>query len=392
MAIFIILALFFGAVYLFVALKAKPLIAKEIQKAIHKEALIGSVTFSPPFVLRINKLEIKGLLKADSISISPSILGFLTGNIILNNIRILKPEFTYERALPQAPGAPSLPAQTTEPGKAALPRIIFKNMDIIEGKVNFIDRTFAQDGIKITIENINFNLNNLYLFPFSVVANFKLKGEIPWSQDKEKGKISAEGWFNLFKKDMQAALKIEEIDGVYLYPYYSNWVDLKKARIEKAKLNFTSNIHGLNNDVTAECRLELADIVRRPLPEGESEEKAAKIADAVLDIFRVLNQGKIVLDFTIRTKMNRPEFGFGDIKTAFEDKLVSGRKSERVSVESVLALPVKILEGTVKGATDISKAVIGGTFAVGNEFKKAVEGAFGRETKQEEPKLEKKEK
>jgi len=54
-------------------------------------------------------------------------------------------------------------------------------------------------------------------------------------------------------------------------------------------------------------------------------------------------------------------------------------------------LPAKILEGAVKGATDISKAVIDGTFAVGNEIKKSVEDAFRKEPEEEAPEAVKKE-
>ena len=70
---------------------------------------------------------------------------------------------------------------------------------------------------------------------------------------------------------MQASVDIRDIDGIYLYPYYANWVDLEGARIEKAKLNFSSKITGINNDVNAACHLALADIVRRPLAEEEED-------------------------------------------------------------------------------------------------------------------------
>jgi hypothetical protein len=182
---------------------------------------------------------------------------------------------------------------------------------------------------------------------------------------------------------MQATINIQDIDGIYLGPYYSNWIDLEKARIEKANLNFTSNIQGLNNNITADCHLELTDIVRSPRPPEEPQEKAEKITNIVIDTLRALDQGKIVLDFTIKTKMDRPEFGLGNIKMAFEDRIakVFGPSTSGIKPADILLLPLKIIEGSVKGATDISKAVIDGTFAVGNEFKKAVEDSFKTESK-----------
>jgi hypothetical protein len=262
-----------------------------------------------------------------------------------------------------------------------LANLAFKRINIENGKIDFIDHSVGANGIKITLKDVSFNLTNLYLPAHSVVTNFALKGRIPWQEGKAEGKIDAEGWVNLFKKDMAASLKISDIDGVYLYPYYSQWVDLEKARIEKAKLDFTSNINGLNNNITAECHLELSDIVFKPRPPEEKEEKAEKIATTVIDIFKTLNQGKIVLDFTIRTKMDRPEFGFSSIKMAFENKLaqVPGFKAE-----DVFSLPGKFLQSTVTSVTDLSRAVIDGVYAIGNEIKKGVEGAIEKGPQEEE--------
>jgi hypothetical protein len=176
-------------------------------------------------------------------------------------------------------------------------------------------------------------------------------------------------------------LKITDIDGVYLYPYYSSWVDLGKARVDKAKLNFTSNIEGLDNNLTAQCHLELTDIVRKPRSSDEAEGKVERIASAVLEIFRALNQGKIVLDFTVRTKMDRPEFGFGNIKMAVEDKVSKARRSESIKAQDVLALPGDFLQRMYKGAADIWKAFSDGAVAVGQELQKTAEATFRKETK-----------
>lgn len=387
----IVLTLLFSAAYIFIALKGKVLIIKRLEDLTHKKVSVGYFDLTPPLNLTLKNLNIEGLTKVESVFISPSIPYLITGNIALNKVMIVRPDITFERNPPiltelpaTTEGSKVTPTTAAQPKKKRFPRLILKRLNIKEGKINFIDHTVGTQGIKIVVKDINFNLTNLNASPLSVITNFELKGRLPWQQGKEEGKIGAEGWLNFSKKDMQATLKIEDIDGIYLYPYYSQWVDLEKARIESAKLNFISNINGLNNNVTAECHLELTDIVRKPRSPEEPEEKAEKIASAVLDIFKALNQGKIVLDFTIRTKMDRPEFGFGNIKMAFEDKLAKAQAGSGFKAEDVLMLPGKLLEGMVKGATDFSKAVIDGTFAVGNEVKKAVEDTFKKEPKESE--------
>ncbi len=77
--------------------------------------------------------------------------------------------------------------------------------------------------------------------------------------------------------------------------------------------------------------------------------------------------------------MNQPEFGVGNIKTAVEDKIIKARTGGGIKPQDIFLLPFRIVEGSVRGATDISKAVIDGTFAVGNELKKAVGDTFKKE-------------
>lgn len=388
-----LLAVLYLLLFLFTMLTGRALITGKLEELSREKVTMRRFSVTPPLTLGIRGLDIENLAKVDSLSISINPLGFLGGKLVLSSIKIVKPQITYVRNLaketlqqPQtaqaAAGQAQTPVQAQVTAASAKPRakyplpLNFRRLLINEGEVDFTDNTVGKEGIRITIKDINIDVHNIYVFPYSTITNFSVIALIPWGQDRaEQGKIDARGWIDFTKKDMQVALKVVDIDGVYLYPYYSAWVDLEKARIEKAKLNFSSNIHGLDNNITAECHLELTDIVRKPLSPEESEEKAAKIADAVLDIFKALNQGKIELDFTIRTKMDRPEFGLGNIKSAVEDKLAQ-RKESKINSAGILILPAKLVEGSIKGATDISKAVIEGTFAVGNELKKAVEDSF----------------
>lgn len=399
----VIFTVIFIAAYIVVVVNGKAVAVRELEKLTKRKVTIGYLGLTPPFSLDIRKLSIDGVVKADSVSITPSIVGFLSGAVAFNDITVTRPEFYYVRGTPrqardeakiEIPGLPvtiTLPATPATAGEEPKPEVapaakikkvpplILRRFRIRGGKLNFTDYNAGDSGIKITVKDIDFNLTDLFLLPRSTVASFDLEAKIPWNKDSEEGRISVEGWVNLYKRDMNAKINIEGIDGIYLYPYYSQWVDLEKARIEQAKLNLTSNIQGLNNDITAQCHLELSDIVRRKRGADEGNDKAAKITDALLGVFQALNQGKIVLDFTIRTKMDKPQFGFADIKMAFEDKLAHSKKP--VGVKDVVMLPSTVMQGTIKGATDVSKAMVDGTFAVAKELKEAFQAAFKREKK-----------
>lgn len=396
--IIVMLSTLYSGSYIFMFVRGRSLILAKLRELTGRKVTMGYFTITPPFNLEIRNLNIEGLAKIDNIVVSPSVPRLITGNLAVNKIKLVRPEITYERVSPAAEAAASeavnnrvlaappkalvdigaLPEVILQPKQQQPINIILKRVRIKDGIIHFVDHTAGPQGIRITVEDLNFNLVNVYTFPFSDVTNFELKAKIPWEQGRKEGKFQAKGWINFTKKDMQAALKIEDIDGVYLYPYYSVWVDLDKARIDRARLNFTSDIQGLDNNITAECHLELTDIVRKERQAEEPREKAERMTDAVLDMFKSMDEGKIVLDFTIRTKMDKPRLGLACIKSAFEDKLAMARGG-RFRPEGVFFLPGKFLEGTVKGATGFSKALIQGTFALGNEIKKGVEDSFRRE-------------
>ncbi|KPK96615.1 MAG: hypothetical protein AMJ95_13205 [Omnitrophica WOR_2 bacterium SM23_72] len=405
LAVFLFLIIILCGLHIFINLAGKPLVVKKLSDAFGQEVKVGIVNTSFPASIHIKDIEAKGVQISELIAGS-GVFDLFRKRFRLSFVKVIQPEITTERisytpkvALPEPPSEGL--EQATEPQAVSepkpeeavtelaaelvrepilVPRFLIRRVVISDGTINFTDRIAEDQSIKIKANKINLTADNLnFSGSGNQVTYFKLTGSLPWcDSEEEAGKIEADGWVNLFKKDIQANVSIHDIDGIYLYPYYAKWVDLEKARIAKAKLNLTSKVQGMNNDLTAVCRLELTDIERKPRPPEESAEKAEKIADVVLDMFKALNEGKIVLDFTIKTKMDSPEFGIMDIKTAVEDKLVKSREPG-FSPVNIFFLPVKIVEGSVKATTEITKAMIDGSFAVGNEFKNAVKGSFTRE-------------
>ncbi|MDP2905046.1 MAG: DUF748 domain-containing protein, partial [Candidatus Omnitrophota bacterium] len=368
----IALILLYAGAYIFMLLAGRSMIINGLEGLTRKKVTMGNFAITPLFTLQINKLNIQGMAQIDSVSVTPGISSIIRGGLVLDSVKIIRPEVTFEKSLSvKASGssgslnqllsgsniAPTVNAPVSTPAQAAQkpgPQVIFTRLIIKDGKLHFIDHSAGSGGIVINAKNINFDLRNTFTFPFSVITNFKLSARIPWHEGVAEGKVEVSGWIDFTKRDMRATLDIRDIDGVYLYPYYSKFVDLEKARIQSAKLNFTSDIRGENNDVVVKNHLELSDIVRKPRPAEEYQEKAERITDAVLDAFRMLNGGKIDLDFTFRTKMDKPQFGFKLVKNAIEDKMTLARNSKGFGPEEVVIIPAKIIGGTFKGATGFS--------------------------------------
>ena len=374
-------ALIFVSTYIFLVFKGKSLIVDKLEDLTKKKVTVGYFAIKPPLVLMVSGLEIEGLAKVETITATPNIFALLTGKVLLDDVKLVKARITYEKSLsalsPASAAEPSISVPVSIyvnkiRNKHFFSHFLIKHLTLNDGRIDFLDRGVSKEGIKIIFKDVSLSLVNNYAFSGSAMSSFDLKAKIPWQKGEAEGKIDLKGWIDLTNKNMEAQVKIEDIDGIYLYPYYSAWLDLDKSRVEKANLDFTSNIHGLNNNVTADCHLELTDIVFKPLAES-ARGREEVIASAVIDIFKAMDQGKIVLNFTLKTRMDRPEFGFSQIKMAFKNKITQAR-GPGIKAEDVVSFPLKFLEGVVTGFRDISKAVISGTVAVGEEIAKATKG------------------
>jgi len=384
----VIVVVIFSLVYAVILLAAKTIIANKIQKATGLKTTINRLVILPPFNIEVGGFEIAGLIKANRIHLAPSLRSLLFGKLAFNKIVISSPEITYQRnptvePVPVEPlkdsRAPVVVESRNSLAAAAVTTqrrgflIIVKSLKVYSGKLNFIDTTSASGKINVVVKNINFYITNLSAAGTKEVSNFDLNANLSWNTGEPDGKISLKGWVDLYKKDMLAVLKIENIDAIVFYPYYSTWVNLEKARIDQAKLNFNCNIKGQNNDVAADCHLELVEMVRKVRPPEEPQQKAEKVTDAVLDMLKSMDKGKVVLDFILHTKMNRPEFGFANIKSAFEGKLMQARSSAGLRPQDVLSWPGHWLQSGIKSGKDLSNALIDGIFDLGDGIKKFFE-------------------
>ncbi|MDP2830649.1 MAG: DUF748 domain-containing protein [Candidatus Omnitrophota bacterium] len=376
----------FSLAYAVILLTAKTIIANKIQKATGLKTSISKLSILPPLNIEARGFEIAGLIKADRVHLAPSIRCLLFGKLAFNKIVIDRPEITYQRNPPAEPVKDSrapVEESKNEPVVSVAKQgkvfpVIIKSLKVYSGRLNFIDTTAASGKISILIKDINFYITNLAASATKGVSNFDLKGNLSWNTGEPDGKILLQGWLDFYKKDISAVLKVENIDAIVFYPYYSTWVDLGKARIDKANLSFNCNIKGQNNDVAADCHLELVDIVRKVRLLEEPQQKAERLTDAVLDMFKSMNQGKVVLDFVLHTKMDRPEFGFDNIKSAFEGKLMQARSSAGLRPQDVLSWPVRWLQSVIKSGTDLSNAAIDGVFDLSNGIKKFFEDRMNK--------------
>ena len=395
LTILILFIVAYASGYIFLATQGRRIIIEKLTNVTQRHVEIGAVRMYSPWQLKIEDVRIDGIGKAASVEMAPSILGFLAGRTVLYSIVIIKPELAFTKPLPQpqdtALQPQDQPAPITQPQPVAAPapsgkkaELIFYRLHIKDGTFVFADQSVGTDtgGIVITLKDLSADITNTYQFPKEIMTKFALSANIPWKDSKEQGSVSLDGWMNYFKKDMRADLVMKDIDALYLYPYYAGWFNLDKASIEKAKLGFTSNVTGLNNDVTAACHLELNEIVFKQREESTEQTRAERMAHKVLEFFKSMNNGKVVLNFSIKTKMDSPDFGINAIKAAFDNTITQARKGQGSTASKVMEMPGQVVGGTVKGVTDVSSALIGGVVSVGKELGKSFGASFRRESPQ----------
>lgn len=373
-----------AAVYLFclhvvVGIKGKSLLVDKLEQAFGRQVSVGNVKTSLPANVVVRDIEVKDVFKIKEIFLRGGVIDIFRKGLILSEVKIDQAIVNVKRSPSEqvkqtdqaTPKAIESEAQTSQGNPTTdqspfLPSLSIRKLIISNSMISFVDqRTEGQD-IKITVKDLSLDLKDLN-FPIaqSNITTFTISGRLPWREGDQEGRLSATGWINILKKDMQAELEIMDIDGVYLYPYYANWFDLEKSRISQANLQFKSKLTALDNDLVADCSIELTDVVFRAKKDDESDERIHRIAETVLNIFKTMNKGLISLNFTIRTKLDRPEFGYQHIRSAFEAKVAKGIKAGVVNPQDLVVLPIDFVNGVVSGATDLTKSIIERTTELG---------------------------
>jgi len=361
--------------------RIKPLVINKLKEITHHNVQILDLKIKFPFDLEIKNLEIEGTAKVDYVYLSPSILSFLLQKPGFNEIKIKGLElYVVKKTIvsDESKQSPTAGRLVLTPKRPPL-RFIFKKINIENASISFVDYDIEPKGLKIIAKDINFNIENLLFIPIPTITNFNLKGRIPWADNKREAEIKLDGWANFYKKDLQAYLEINNIDGISLYPYYRQWVDLEKSRIEKATLNFKTEARAVNNDLVANCALELSEITFKSNSENEPEEKAYHIAKGVLGILKAMDKDKISLNFTIHTRLDKFEFSLENIRLAFEDKLNQGIKTKKISSADFFTLPSDFLKSTIKGTSDLTKVFVESTLEIGKTLTDIFIGPFKKD-------------
>jgi hypothetical protein len=383
----LILVVFFlwGIPYVLVCLGGKPFIERRFEDFIGRDISIGSMRVYFPYRILMSDISIDNIAVMESVEVIPQIASFVTGKAVFESIKIIKPVINYERGTrirldkegeePQARIVTGAAIQMP----TATPRYFFplviKHLFIQDGIVHFSDYSVKKEGLLLSLKDLSLSIGNIYSYTYNVSSDFSVKGNVPWEEGQKLGRIYGEGSINFFKKEIQAYLRIEDINARSLQPYYADALEeevLEKARIGKVIAKFSWEVSGFNNVVTNRFRLELTDVERPPAGEGPPE-REERIADVILDTYKLQ-----AVEFSNTTSFDAfTFFVLGDVKSAVEEKLHGMRGPSRA--QQALKAPGKVVGGVLSGVGEVSNAVVSGTISIGREIFRGVFGSFRRE-------------
>lgn len=325
----------------------KAIIISQIEKNLKTKASLEKVTFGLPLSINVDKLNIEGLLKADSISASPSILGFLAGKIVLSDLKLIRPEITLTKS---ADGKLNLP-QFEAKGKQ--PPLLLAGLKIKDGKFIFVDKKLDPSGYRVVVDKINVNISKVAFPPTSLYANFEASAVLVNGANQPAGQAAASGWIDFGPKNMDGKFELKDVEAAVLAPYYQNIVPGKK--LGSAKLNFSAGLKAKSNDLLAKCHLEFSNVVYEKEAEEQDKKQTIDIFSEALGIFSDAS-GKLTFDFSINTKLDNPRLDLINLKGSIAQAAVeniAGQPSEDV-IEKVKETAKKFKEFG-KGLKDIFK-------------------------------------
>lgn len=363
---FISIIVVFFAVFLnfFVFFLVKKAVIRKLAAVTREKVSFQSLTYCPFLNFTLRKLVIGESFSADSIYIKLHVSDLFANKFFVKELSIINPVFKINR----------MDSELSQPlARISFP-LIAEHISIKNATIDFFDRVILDKGLQVKLQNLDLDIINVEnVFPKGIIQfNSQAKLIFP---SAVTGSASVSGWLDWQNKNMDAKLTVFGLDAIYLYPYYSQSLDMGKAHVKEAIVDFSSRIYSISNDLKAECRLKLDRYSFFP-SETQDVSREEKTARLVLEIFKNLDDGSVLLEFNLNTKMDKPQLDLLVLSKAFEEKINKGIKIETIKVEDTVILPQKIIKGTVKSVSEIGKAIFGSTLDWGKELKQSISDTF----------------
>ena len=297
-------------------------------------------------------------LQIKEVRIYPSLVSLLRKSLQVKEITIAEPSFFFYRSREGGTEGPWVTIKKEKEGKEVSVeekkkgeplQIRIDRIRIRKGSVDFEDRKVAPPA-HIKLRELNFEIKDIRYPLVSLHSPIELKGKMEGR--KQDGRIDAKGWINLKTMDLEASLRVREIEVMTFEPYYRKRVT---AEIESGHMDMDSKVAVKEKWIDAPGEL---DLVNLHIKEG----RGAVFLISAETLIPLLERKKyeIKVPFHVKGNLEDPRFSLQEIflmRVAF-------------SLAEALGLPIKSVGGSLFGEPEKG---IGGLRSLEELFKKKKE-------------------
>ena len=300
-------------------------------------------------------------LRAEQVTIVPSLLDLLSGEIQVRSVTIEKPYLSALRAkdgkLRVVPTLLERPAFRGEGGtRIAAPPVRIATITLRDGVVEFFDATVAKPPLKLRLEQLQASVRNACVPALTGKSDFDLTGILKGV--RQDGRIKVGGWAEGATRDSMVKTELRGVDLVALQPYLSTAAEV---RVQKGLLDLDIQSDVRKNRLRAPGRIAIAGLELAPSP-GMMGTFMGVPRGAVLAFLKDKGN-RIAMDFIIEGDINNPQFSLNE---AFSVRMAASMaKTLGVSIQGVAEgvgmlgrKGAEAVGGTAKGIGD----AIGGLF------------------------------
>lgn len=302
-------------------------------------------------------------LRTERVTIVPSLLDLLSGEIRVRSVTIEKPYLSALRAkdgkLRVVPTLLERPAAKGEGGtRVAAPPVHIATITLRDGVVEFFDATVAQPPLKLRLEQLQASVRNALVPALTGKSDFDLTGILKGV--RQDGRIKVGGWAEGATKDSTVKTELRGADLVALQPYLSRAAEV---RVQKGLLDLDIQSDVRKNRLRAPGRIAIAGLEFAP-SQGMMGTFMGVPRGAVMAFLKDKGN-RIAMDFIIEGDINNPQFSLNE---AFSTRMAASMaETLGVSIQGVAEgvgvlgrKGAEAMGGTAKGIGD----AIGGLFGV----------------------------
>jgi len=299
----------------------------------------------------------------EEVRIYPSLLSLLKKSLHIKEITIVQPSFFFYRSREGVVVGPGVMMKKEKEGKEASGEVREKKGEPIpiqidririqRGAIDFEDRKVGAPPAQFRLRDLDFEIKNIQ-YPLAPLHSlFELKGKMKGK--KKEGSIDTKGWVDLTTMDLEAFLKIREIEVETFKPYYRKKVS---AEIDSGTMDLESKITLKEKRIDAPGEL---DFINLHIKEGGGTVFWIPAETLVSLLEKKRNQVKA--PFHVKGNLGDPRF---NLQETFLTQIA-------FSLSEALGFPIKSVGGGVEGTGKGMKGLVEEIKSIEEMFKKKKE-------------------